>query len=98
MIAFSLSMKYLKDEAVKTIREVTGDQFYSAKDFQWVLTVPAIWTAAAKQFMREAAYKVRRERFLFTFLALMTGVRGRNPSPNDFKHLKLWSQYLMLPH
>ena len=55
---FSLSMKYLKDEAVKTIREATKDDFYKAEDFQWVLTVPAIWTAAAKQFMREAAYQV----------------------------------------
>ena len=51
-------MKYLKDEAVKTIRESTKDDFYKAEDFQWVLTVPAIWTAAAKQFMREAAYQV----------------------------------------
>jgi len=55
---FSISIKYLKDEAVKTIREATKDNFYKAEDFQWVLTVPAIWTAAAKQFMREAAYQV----------------------------------------
>lgn len=27
-------------------------------DIRWVLTVPAIWTAPAKQFMREAAQKV----------------------------------------
>ena len=57
---FSLSMKYLKDEAVETIRDATGDKYYSAEDFQWVLTVPAIWTAAAKQFMREAAYQVTK--------------------------------------
>ena len=55
---FSLSIKYMKDEAVNIIRNSTGDQNYSAKDIQWVLTVPAIWTPAAKQFMREAAYKV----------------------------------------
>lgn len=62
---FSLSMKYLKDEAVETIRDATGDKFYSAEDFQWVLTVPAIWTAAAKQFMREAAYQVIKSHCLF---------------------------------
>ncbi|KAJ7353716.1 hypothetical protein OS493_032586 [Desmophyllum pertusum] len=47
----------MKDEAVKSIRSSTGDKNYGAKDIQWVLTVPAIWTPAAKQFMREAAYK-----------------------------------------
>ena len=48
----------MKDEAVKTIRARTGDESYTAKDIQWVLTVPAIWSPAAKQFMREAAYEV----------------------------------------
>lgn len=28
-------------------------------DFLWVITVPAIWKDAAKQFMREAAEKVK---------------------------------------
>lgn len=56
-IVFSLSIKYMKDEALKTIRQRTGDNSYDAKDIQWVLTVPAIWTPAAKQFMREAASK-----------------------------------------
>lgn len=55
MIVFSLSIKYMKDEAIKTIRQRTGEDSYDAKDIQWVLTVPAIWTPAAKQFMREAA-------------------------------------------
>ena len=29
-------------------------------DIQWVLTVPAIWNDPAKQFMREAAQKVKK--------------------------------------
>jgi len=58
LIVFSLSIKFMKDEAVKIIRARTGDETYSANDIQWVLTVPAIWTPAAKQFMREVAYKV----------------------------------------
>ena len=55
---FSRSINFLKDEAIKVIRQRTGDDYFSADDVQWVLTVPAIWTPRAKQFMREAAYEV----------------------------------------
>ena len=55
---FSHSIRYLKDQAIEIIQERTGDEHYSARDIQWVITVPAIWKPAAKQFMREAAYKV----------------------------------------
>lgn len=57
LVVFSHSIRYLKDRAIEIIRERTGDDRYSAKDTQWVITVPAIWKPAAKQFMREAAYK-----------------------------------------
>lgn len=57
---FARSIKFLKDEAIKVICQTTGDNNYNADDIQWVLTVPAIWTPRAKQFMREAAYEVRR--------------------------------------
>jgi len=30
------------------------------EDVRWVITVPAIWTAPAKQLMRLAAYEVHR--------------------------------------
>lgn len=55
---FSRSIGYLKDEALKVICQRTGDEYYNVSDIQWVLTVPAIWTPVAKQFMREAAYEV----------------------------------------
>ncbi len=58
-LVFAHSIKFLKDEAVKVIRQETGDAGYSVDDIQWVLTVPAIWTPRAKQFMREAAYEVQ---------------------------------------
>lgn len=58
LVVFSHSIRYLKDRAIEIIRERTGDDRYSAKDTQWVITVPAIWKPAAKQFMREAAYQV----------------------------------------
>ena len=59
LTVFSHSIKFLKDEALKVICERTGDTYFSVSDIQWVLTVPAIWTPVAKQFMREAAYEVR---------------------------------------
>ena len=56
---FTHSIKYLHTRAVEVIRERTGDENFSSADVQWVITVPAIWKPAAKQFMREAAYQVR---------------------------------------
>ena len=55
---FARSIKFLKEEALKVICQRTGDEHYNVNDIQWVLTVPAIWTPGAKQFMREAAYEV----------------------------------------
>ena len=56
---FSHSITFLKDEALKVIWERTGSKDLNVNDIQWVLTVPAIWTPVAKQFMRKAAYEVR---------------------------------------
>lgn len=64
LVVFSHSIRYLKDRAIEIIRERTGDDRYSAKDTQWVITVPAIWKPAAKQFMREAAYQVNYSCFI----------------------------------
>ena len=55
---FAHSIKFMKDEAIKLFSDETGDEQFKADDIQWVLTVPAIWTPRAKQFMREAAYEV----------------------------------------
>lgn len=55
----SHSIKFLKDEAVKVICERTEDEYFNVKEIRWVLTVPAVWTPVAKQFMRKAAYEVR---------------------------------------
>lgn len=56
---FTYSIHYLYTRALEVIKERTGDENFSHSDVQWVLTVPAIWKPAAKQFMREAAYQVR---------------------------------------
>ncbi|XP_015257621.1 PREDICTED: heat shock 70 kDa protein 12A-like [Cyprinodon variegatus] len=52
---FSESLRFLKDDALKTISSNTGGWKFTPSDFTWVLTVPAIWDESAKQFMREAA-------------------------------------------
>ena len=56
---FTYSIHYIHLKAIAVIQERTGDESFGSGDVQWVLTVPAIWKPAAKQFMREAAYKVR---------------------------------------
>ncbi|XP_012683638.2 heat shock 70 kDa protein 12A-like [Clupea harengus] len=55
MKVFSESLRYLKDHALDMISHHTNGRTFRASDVTWVLTVPAIWEPAAKQFMREAA-------------------------------------------
>ncbi|XP_053374853.1 heat shock 70 kDa protein 12A-like [Mercenaria mercenaria] len=57
MTVFSLSIEYLKKNALDTLNKQV-DTRLDVDDIHWVLTVPAIWNDAAKQFMREAAQKV----------------------------------------
>ena len=49
-------LKYLKDELIKKLKR--AEYPLEATDFDWVVTVPAIWRARGKQMMREAGYKV----------------------------------------
>ena len=53
---FAAVIRYLKDHLLELLK--TRGTEVQNKDIHWVLTVPAIWTDSAKQFMREAAYKV----------------------------------------
>ncbi|XP_049340671.1 heat shock 70 kDa protein 12A-like [Astyanax mexicanus] len=55
MTVFSESLRFMKDHALEMIGKHTFGVKLSASDATWILTVPAIWSAAAKQFMREAA-------------------------------------------
>ncbi|XP_007543256.1 heat shock 70 kDa protein 12A-like [Poecilia formosa] len=52
---FSESLRFLKEDALRTISRNAEGKIFLASDFTWVLTVPAIWDPSAKQFMREAA-------------------------------------------
>ena len=51
VIAFII--KHLKEKLLDYLRGV-----YKSTDFDWVITVPAIWKARARRMMREAAYMV----------------------------------------
>ncbi|XP_060585136.1 heat shock 70 kDa protein 12B-like [Ruditapes philippinarum] len=53
---FAISIKYLVEDLIKIVNQrITGELLPT--DIGWVLTVPAIWSDASKQFMREAAIK-----------------------------------------
>ncbi|KAM9414404.1 uncharacterized protein KZ484_023202 [Pholidichthys leucotaenia] len=52
---FSESLRFLKEDALKTITETLNREKFTASDCTWVLTVPAVWDPSAKKFMREAA-------------------------------------------
>ncbi|XP_071146597.1 heat shock 70 kDa protein 12A-like [Mytilus edulis] len=53
MVVFSLSIQALKDDLLENKRGLK----MTVDDIRWVLTVPAIWTDGAKQFMRKSAEK-----------------------------------------
>jgi hypothetical protein len=53
-----MSISYLKLEAEKMLME--KGYRVNPDDVKWIITVPAIWSDAAKQFMREAAEQVSR--------------------------------------
>ena len=50
-------LHFLKQEFIVAYLQRGGHQL-SALDFDWVITVPAIWRARGKQMMREAGYMV----------------------------------------
>lgn len=56
LMVVSECLKFLKDDFLKTLLENVN--FVEMKDIHWVLTVPAIWSDQAKQFMRQAANQV----------------------------------------
>ena len=52
---FALALTYFRQLVELELREQMPA--YQPSDVRWVLTVPAIWSATAKQFMRRAAYE-----------------------------------------
>lgn len=56
MTVFTEAIKFLKNHLENAFKEKKID--IRPKEIHWILTVPAIWNDAAKQFMREAAVEV----------------------------------------
>ncbi|KAL5006559.1 hypothetical protein ScPMuIL_015365 [Solemya velum] len=55
LTVFQHGIKYLMDDVIEECKnKILG---FKKEDIHWVLTTPAIWSDAAKQFMREAAVK-----------------------------------------
>ena len=50
-------LRYLKDNFITKLNRAMLD--LEVTDFDWVITVPAIWRNRSKQIMREAGYKVQ---------------------------------------
>ena len=65
IMVFSLAIGFLAENMIKS----GSDRVTSAitrDDVYWVLTVPAIWSDAAKQFMRTAAIQVLKVKTMQT--------------------------------
>lgn len=73
---FSLSIKALKD-CLFELAETRGLEL-TMNDITWVLTVPAIWSDSAKEFMKESAMKVT-----YAFDIFMSDFR--NIKSNEYK-------------
>jgi len=64
MNVFAGAIQYLKQHLIDSINQRNAANKVNVNNIKWVLTVPAIWSDAAKHFMREAAE--------------MAGIRGDN--------------------
>ena len=58
MLVISECIKFLSGHLKREVPKKLGQDVIRPCDINWVLTVPAIWSDAAKQFMREAAVEV----------------------------------------
>lgn len=70
MKVFSEMIKYFKNHLIKECKD--KQTMLEVADIQFVITVPAIWTDPAKQFMREAAENVNISDCLFTKLIFLS--------------------------
>jgi len=60
---FALALRYFKEHALKELSAQSATIIVN-EDVRWVITVPAIWRAPAKQLMRQAAYEVLQILFI----------------------------------
>lgn len=55
---FAAVIGYFRGHLLGSVKN-RSEKWFTEKDIQWVITVPAIWDLRAKQFMRDSAKKVR---------------------------------------
>ena len=65
---FTAVIAYIKNTVYEQMKQ-NFSGFNEESDILWVLTVPAIWSDSAKQFMRKAAEKVCQQ--FQTFLVII---------------------------
>lgn len=75
MTVFAHALKFFKDHVLEELSDQSATKILE-EDIQWVLTVPAIWKAPAKQFMRTAAYEVSG---MFNVPKLLARIHLRKP-------------------
>lgn len=54
---FSHALRYFKEQFIQEIQDQSSTGVVET-DIRWVITVPAIWSPSAKQFVRLAAFEV----------------------------------------
>ena len=54
----AMILKYLKYHLITVDLDKNMEGVIKASDFDWVITVPAMWKARGRHMMREAAYMV----------------------------------------
>lgn len=55
LAVFSHALRFFKEHSLQELSDQSSTKILN-EDVRWVITVPAIWKAPAKQFMRKAAY------------------------------------------
>jgi len=93
MTIFSMAIDYMRRHLMSSIENSFPD--IKQRDVMFVITVPAIWSNASKQFMREAAVKVCIYRVcLFNwvlFLVRMLIINGHR-----FETFMIWARVSLL--
>lgn len=57
MEVFAHALRFFRDHCLQELSDQSSTRIVN-DDIRWVITVPAIWRQPAKQFMRQASYKV----------------------------------------
>lgn len=69
---FTDVLEYIVARVLARLSKAHGDTF-SKEDIKWVLTVPAMWKASARDFMRQAARQVCNRDKIIIFI-LQVGI------------------------